>query len=242
MRKLVYASVLAAALAAAGAAVADVFGVTAARSTSATFAATTVATSRSSTCTADSDTLVATNARYTGTSTSSDSALNGPLTADLRSLIDTTTNVGTVTGRLRIDTADGRHTVADVTAIYDGGQLAGLATGRTGGGAQRLLANLSAGFSAAGGLTSGKLGGGSGGGSAVALTTGRCRTTPPERPARVAANGSVSAVSATSITVAGVTCTVPSSLSAKVTTLTVGSRASIRCQNGTLTHLAVARR
>jgi hypothetical protein len=62
---------------------------------------------------------------------------------------------------------------AQFTAVYDHGDVAGLATGH-GGERNALVGNLSAGFSTTGGFTGGKLGGGSAGGSAVLLAAGSC--------------------------------------------------------------------
>src|SRR5260370_1366328 len=76
--------------------------------------------------------------------------------------------------------------------------------------------------------------GGSAGGSAVELGPGKCEQTKPEHSE---AQGSVSAVSSTSITVAGLTCAVPSSLSAQMANVKVGDRVAIRCEvsNGATT-------
>ena len=49
---------------------------------------------------------------------------------------------------------------------------------------------------------------------------------------RSEARGTVGPVSATSITVAGLTCAVPASLQAKVATLTANERAEIHCMLG----------
>jgi len=91
-----------------------------------------------------------------------------------------------------------------------------------------LLGNLSSAFnsSSTGGFGSGKLGGGTSGGAAVELGPGRCEPTSAVKETSEA-RGTVAA-SGTSVTVASLTCTVPASLQAKVTSL-VGMRAEIHC-------------
>jgi hypothetical protein len=183
---------------------------------------------RTSTCTTDDGKAIAvTNARYTGTALG-DPDLAGAITIDAHSLINTTDDVGRVSGRLKIDVASGRDTAAAFDAIYDHGKLAGLAVGHAHDPGVRLLANLSAAFTASGGFTDGKIGGGTAGGSAIELGPARCKTTrtPKEKSE---ARGTVSAVSTTSITVAGLTCAVPADLAQKVGEVKVGDRAEIRC-------------
>jgi hypothetical protein len=235
-RALAVAAASVAALGAAGLAVAHgVDGTANVRSLAGTFAATTASKIQTSTCTtADNKTIVSTNAVYAGTATG-DADLTGPATLRARSTINTTDNVGVVSGTLRIDVASGRDTEAAFTGACSGGSVAGLAVGRAHDPGARLVANISASFSSSGGFTNGKIGG-SAGGASVELGVGRCqsvRTTPQKSEAR----GTVSAVSTTSITVAGLTCVVPTSLQSKVAKLTVNSRAEIHCAlvNGTNT-------
>src|SRR4051794_39407090 len=235
------------------------------RAVAGTFAATTASRVDTKTCTTtDGKTLVTTTGTYTGASTG-DADLTGTATLHARSTINTTDNVGVVSGSLKIDVASGRDTQADFSAVYSGGSLAGLGVGRghdpaaplvanlsagfTAAGrftsgkvgrgttpragrghgpAARLVANLSAGFTAAGGFTSGKIGGGTTAGAAVELGPGRCQTVKTVQQ-RSQARGTVSAVSPTSITVAGLTCTVPANLQTRVAKLAVNDRAEIHC-------------
>jgi stage V sporulation protein SpoVS len=194
-----------------------------------TFTATTVGNSQTRTCTTtDGKTISTTNATYTGTATSSAADLTGNATVQLRSTINTTDGVGVATGKLKI-AATGGDTVAHFDAVYDKGALAGLASGHAATPHAALLANLSATFSATGGLTDGKLGGGTAGGSAV--ETGPARCAPSKASSEtVTAHGSITAVSTTSITAAGVQCTIPSTLAGKLSSLlTLGARAEIKC-------------
>jgi hypothetical protein len=227
MRKLTLVLIAVVALVAAGIAVANGFeGTRTAKAVTGTFAATTVTKNETQTCTSsDGKAIARTNASYTGTATGPAAELTGPATVELHALVNTTDDVGAVSGTIKIDTAAGKNTTAHFDAVYDHGKLAGLATGHAGE-AVKLVANLSSGFSATGGLTDGKLGG-TAGGSAVELGPGKCVQTKPERSS---AEGTVSAVSSTSITVAGLTCAVPASLQAQIANVKVGDRAAIRCE------------
>jgi hypothetical protein len=199
-----------------------------ARAVTGTFTATTASKVQTRTCTTtDGKTLVTTNGTYTGTATG-DADLTGNATLRANSLINTTDNIGVVSGSLRIDVASGRDTQAQFDAVYTGGQIAGLATGHAHDPAARLVANVSAGFTGSGGFTSGKIGGGTAGGAAVELGPGRCQSTKTVNE-RSEAHGLITAVSSTSITVAGLTCAVPASLQSKVSGLTTGKVAEIKC-------------
>jgi hypothetical protein len=195
---------------------------------SGTLTATTVANSQTRSCTtSDGKTISTTNATYTGAATSSAADLNGNATFQLRSTINTTDGVGVATGKLKI-AASGGDTVAQFNGVYDHGTLVGLASGHAATPHAALLANLSASFSATAGLTNGKLGGAAGG-SAVETGSAKCAPTKKDNEA-LQAHGSVTAVSTTSITVAGVTCTIPASLAGKLSSLLiVGANAEIKC-------------
>jgi hypothetical protein len=229
VRRLIYAVASAAALAVAGLAVANSGSPQAIKTVSGTFTATSVSNSKTQTCTNADGTFTFTNARYAGMATSSEPGLNGPIALQVRSAINTTKNVGTVDGTLRIDPASGRRTEAHFSAVFVGGQLSGLAAGHAQDPYSRLLANLSAGFSPTGGFSNGHLGGTSGGG-AVETQPGRCRTPKPVKE-RSEARGTISALSATSITVGGLTCTVPADarLAAQLAKVKLGGQARIHC-------------
>jgi hypothetical protein len=192
-----------------------------------TFTATTVGNSQTHSCTtADGKTITSTNATYTGTATGA-ADLTGAATLQVRSRINTTDGIGVVNGKLTI-AASGGDTVGHFDAVYDHGNIAGTVSGHAAAPHVSLLGNLSAGFSATGGLTSGKIGGGTAGGSAVELASGSCESSKTGND-RSEAHGTVSAVSSTSITVAGLTCTVPAELAAKVGAVKVNDRAGIKC-------------
>jgi hypothetical protein len=197
------------------------------KSVAGTFTAASASTSTRTCTTSDGKTIAVTNGRYAGTA-AGDPDFAGPIRIDARSMINTTDNVGTVEGRLRIDVASGEDTVAHFAAVYDHGRLAGLAAGRAHDPHVKVLANLSAGFTAAGGFADGKLGGTTGG-SAVELGPARCEP-QKERAEKSEARGTVSALSQTSITVAGLTCAIPADMAQRVNAaVKVGDRAEIRC-------------
>ena len=227
MRKLILVSTVLVALVVAGLAVGKgLNGTKSATAVAGTFTATTASNVETRTCTtSDGKAIAVTHATYTGTAAGA-ADLTGPATLRVHSLINTTDDVGSVRGTLKIDTATDKNTAAQFDAVYDHGKLAGLASGHARNEPARLLANLSAGFSAAGGFTDGKLGGGTAGGSAVFLGPGRCVSTPKESSS---AHGSVSAVSSASISVAGLTCDVPASFAAQIADVKVGDRLEIRC-------------
>lgn len=169
MRKLLLVALGLVALAVAGIALADGSG-SGVTSVTGTFTATTVSHSEQQSCTATAGkTIQSTTATYTGTA-AGDASLAGDVTVHARSVIDTTADLGTVQGSVQIGGGEARF-----SAVYDHGKLAGLLTGHVGGkdAHSALLANVSAGFSATGGFTGGKIGA-SDGGSAIALTVGDC--------------------------------------------------------------------
>jgi len=227
-RTLVLAAAAVTALAAAGIAVGHgLDGPGSVKEVAGTFSATTVARSSSRTCTTpDGKTIVTTDGTYTG-SASGDPTLTGNATIRAHSTVDTTDGIGVVSGTLRIDAGSGGDTEARFDAVVKGGQIAGLASGRTHNPSAKLLANLSSDFGATTGFANGKLGGTSGG-SAAEVGAGSCKRSTSDRETS-RASGTVTAASATSITVAGLTCSVPAGLQALVASLTVGARAEISC-------------
>lgn len=227
MRRLIWIAAAAFGLLGAGIAVAHEGHANSVKAVTATFTATTASNVRTDTCTGTDGTYTTTRGHWTGTA-AGDPTLAGTATVDAEILVGPAGD-GTVSGRLRIDGAN--HTSAGFDAVIDSkGNLAGLAEGHGSAPWNRLIANLSANWTSTGGFTAGKLGGATTGGNAVVLTSGGCRPASSSKPETIEAHGTVTAASATSITVAGVTCTVPSTLSAKVVALHVNTdRAEIKC-------------
>jgi hypothetical protein len=236
-RTIAFAAATAVALVAAGLAVAHGLDSGASvRALAGTFDAKTASRLDTRTCTtADGKTIVTTTGVYTGAA-AGDADLAGNATLRARSVINTTDNVGVVSGSLRIDVASGRDTVADFSAVYSGGSIAGLAVGRAHDPSARLVANISAGFGSTTGFSGGKIGGGTGAGAAVEVGPGRCQTVKTV-PQKSEARGTITALPPGSITVAGLTCTVPPNLQDRVSKLAVNDRAEIHCElvNGTNT-------
>ncbi len=226
MRRLMFIAATALVLVGAGIAVAHEGNGKSIKQVSATFTATTASNVRTSTCTATDGTYAMARGDYTGTATGTDPTVSGNASVSAESVINTTTGFGTVDGKLRIDTADGKHTVARFDAVYSKGHIAGLAEGRGSESWNKLVANLSADYTAAGGFANGKLGGTTGG-DAVEVSSGGCNPTSSPKPETIEAHGAITAVSATSITVAGVTCTVPTTIS--TTALHIGDRVELKC-------------
>ena len=230
MRRLTFAAVVLIALGATGYAVAHgIEGAKSAKAVAGTFTATAASTSTRTCTTTDGKTIVVTDGKYTGLG-AGDPDLTGTITLRTRSTVNTTDSVGVVQGRLKIDVANARDTEAEFDAVYDHGTIAGLAEGRAHDPRAKLIANLSAGFDPAAGFTNGKLGGATAGGSAVELSSSNgCR--PSEtRPEKSQARGTISALSSTSITVAGLTCAIPADKSTDVNArFKQGDTASIAC-------------
>lgn len=238
MRKFTLAAALLVALTATSVAVAHgIGGAKTATSVAGTFTAT-AGKVTSQTCTStDGKTIVVTTGDYSGSATGS-TDLTGAIKLHARSVINTTDDVGTVTGQFRID-QNGRDTRAAFASVYDHGTISGLADGRVHQPSARLVSNLSATFSPASGFTNGKLGGDTAGGSAVEVSNvaAPCRGAIPPT-ARTEARGQISALSADSITVSGLTCGIPSAASADVNKrFKTGDTVEIRCTyaNGQLT-------
>jgi hypothetical protein len=200
-------------------------GAPTARSLTGTFSATAGSTKTNTCTTTDGKTITITRATYTGNA-AGDPDLAGPIKLEARSVLNTTDGVGTVEGSLRIDVASGEDTKAHFAAVYDHGKLAGLASGYAHEPHAKLVANISADFSAAG-FANGKIGA-SAGGSAVEVGNARCKSTR-QQSEKSRAVGTVSALTSSSITVAGLTCSIPPALAAKTAALKVGDRAEIEC-------------
>lgn len=208
-----------------------------AKAVAGTFSAAAGTVNSRSCTTTDGKTIVVTSGTYTGTATG-DADLTGAVTIRARSVINTTDNVGTVEGDLRV----GDHTHAAFSGVYSGGSVAGLAFGRAPSGG--LLGNVSATFSATTGFTNGKVGGGTAGGAAVEIAPGGCNASGSNSE-KSHAEGTVSALSASSITVAGLTCAIPPAMSADVNAkVKQGDAVEIECAlaNGVSTLTKVEKR
>jgi CHRD domain-containing protein len=138
------------------------------------FAATSVSESHSSTCTAGDGNYQDTTATYTGTATSSDARLSGPLKIRAHSVVNTTSGLGWLDGSWRVRGAAAGSS-GTLHAAIAGGNLAGSIVGEGSRPEAKLVASIQAAFTQAGGLSSGKLGAGGGPGAGVLYTRGDCR-------------------------------------------------------------------
>jgi hypothetical protein len=206
------------------------FGAKSVSAVAGTFTATTVSDARTSTCTNADGTWTRVDATYTGTA-AGDPDLAGPVRLSVRALVNTTKNLGTVTGTLRIDTA-GADTKASFEAVYAGGKLAGFAEGRAHDPGAKLYANVSGSYSPTGGFTNGKLGGGTDAGSAIELAAGECAQQPAQQ-ATLRIQGTVVSASATALVVKSgsdqVSCAVAPAQAAAVTKLQAGQSVTASC-------------
>jgi hypothetical protein len=237
MRKLTFAIAALVALAATSIAVAHgIDGAKTATAVSGTFSAAPSGAVTTRTCTTtDNKTITIADAKYTGTAVSTNADLAGVITLRARSVINTTDNVGTVKGAYRIDVASGGDTVGAFSTVYDHGTIAGWTDGRAHTPFARLLGNLSATFAATTtGFQGGKIGGDTASGSAIELGPTSCKPTKPPTE-KSEARGTVSSITGTSITVADLTCQIPTAVSADVNNrLKQNDRAEIHCsvENG----------
>jgi hypothetical protein len=237
MRRLIWIAATVLVLVGAGIAVAHDNNGKSIKLVSAGFTATTASNVRTDTCTATDGTYTTTHGRWTGTATGD---LSGNATIDAEILVTPTLD-GTVSGKLRIDGTDHTTTVAQFDAVIDAkGNLAGLAEGHGSADWNKLIANLSANWSATAGFTGGKLGGGTTGGNAVEISSGGCRPAKPAKPETIELKGAVTIGTGT-VTVAGVVCTVPSTLTTDVAKLSNGDHVDLTCTvsggTNTLSHV-----
>jgi hypothetical protein len=178
-----FAAALVASLAVAGAAVADA-GPATTTQVSATFYANTLVSNSSQSCTAaGGDAYQVNRERFTGTASSSDARLAGAVTVDVVSVIDTTKNLGWLSGDLRVATTTPGGLHAHLTAVDVNGTAQGFVTGD--GGGLRLAGSFSGTFSTTGGFGSSTapvaIGSGTGTNTAL-LTSGSCAPPPPPPP------------------------------------------------------------
>ena len=169
------------ALAVAGVAIAG--GPSTTNPVSATFNATTVVKKNVQTCTGADGTYEITHATYAGTSTSADPSLNGPIRIDIKSVYNTTKNLGWLNAKLQFDgTTPGGKAHGNLSAVNAGGQLHGFVSGQETAPGKHLLANVSASFAGATGFGSGQLGTGTAINTAVVFS-GSCKAAEPQKPA-----------------------------------------------------------
>lgn len=166
-------AVVAAVLTVVGIALADDSAPGSTDSVAATFTAATVSDLETQTCTGSDGTYQITKASYSGDSTSSDPRLAGKVTIRVRSVYNTTKNLGWVEGKLEVDNASKKSAEGNLTAVDAGGALAGFVKGKAGDPKGKLFANVSATFDSATGFMAGQLGAGSSPDTAI-VASGPC--------------------------------------------------------------------
>lgn len=167
-----------AALAAAGVAVAA-HRAQSTQAASATFTATTVSHVKATTCTVPGSgghVFDQTIATYTGTASSSDGRLNGPLTIRAHSVVDASTGLGWLQGTFRVRGSSGASHGTLHAAVASGnavGSVVGVANKPHG----KLVATFAAAFTpgSSGGFSAGNLGGGSVAGAGIVFQHGACK-------------------------------------------------------------------
>jgi hypothetical protein len=189
-RRVLLAGAAVVALAAAGIAIAGPGTPASTSLVSATFFANTLVRSHSDTCTpaAPADAYTSTDAVFTGSASSADTRLAGPITIDVKSVYDTTKNVGSLKGNVDIQTATPPgHFHARLTAVNVNGAVQGWLDGNLGDGSH-FIGGFTATFSPTGGFSSSgtpaTIGSGSGTNTAI-VWTGNCnqpKPTPPSPP------------------------------------------------------------
>jgi hypothetical protein len=188
-RIVVPAALLAAALAAAGVSAGALHRTQSTSSAAATFDAGTVSQQSSRACTSTDGTYLETTATYTGTASSSDPRLSGPLRIRAHSVVNTTTGLGWVEGAFRVRD-DGGGVRGTLRAAVAGGRAAGTVEGRAGGPAGKLVASVAGGFTPDHGFASGSLGStGSANGIGVVFQRGACTNAKHVRTVYVAGLG-----------------------------------------------------
>jgi hypothetical protein len=187
-RHVLLASAAVVALAAAGIAIAGLGAPAGTSLVSATFFANTLVRSHSDACTpaAPADAFTSTDAVFTGTASSSDPRLAGPITIHVKSVYDSTKNVGSLKGDVDIQTSTtppGRFD-ARLTAVNVNGAVQGWLDGNLGDGS-RFAGSFSAAFSPTGGFSSsgtpGTIGSGTGTNTAI-VWNGNCSRPKPAPP------------------------------------------------------------
>lgn len=233
-RTIVIGVAIAAALSTAGLALATM----SASGISATTATFNAAKERSETrtCTGNGDTYEITNGRYAGTVDFADpnSALDGPVRIQVRTVLNKTKGIGYVEGWLRIKDDDRRGHGRFVGTLDGSGNVDGFVQGRVNREYAVLLGSMSAKFSADGGFTEGKIG--SGTTSLPAVLVGRpCRDSKPAGIAvRLVVKGTVSKLD-TSITVdpkdktPAQTCEIKAGTSPSLEGVGVGTEVEMAC-------------
>jgi len=139
------------------------------------FAATTVANSHTLSCTGADGSYRDTNATYTGTAGSSNTALDGPLVIKAHSVVDTTSGLGWLDGSFKIKGGDGQGNLeGTIRATVVDGKLGGAVNGDLDSPNGKLIATVAGSFDQTGGFSNGSLGNGDSTEAAIVFERGSC--------------------------------------------------------------------
>lgn len=169
------------------------------KAVSATFTAATAVKAETRACTGADGAYEIVKATYSGTATSTEASLTGPVELKVTSVYNTTTKIGRLEGRLKIGEGESRS-YAKLWAVNTDGALDGFVYGEAGHRDSALLGSLTAGWTRGGGFTDGKVGTGSSANAAV-LAGKPCSGKPAGTSVRLTVKGTVDAISDTSISV-----------------------------------------
>jgi hypothetical protein len=203
------------------------------------------------TCSGPDGNYEITSGRYTGTAVGSD-PLNGPIVLHVKSVYNTTENLGWIEGSFQIRRGgdDLRSHGRFWGTLGAGGAVNGFVHGLVNRNAAALFGGLTATFSPSGGFSSGKLGGG-GGQVNAAVTAGRpCVATKTTVVVKLIAQGRVEALSGSSITVkprdgsSAQTCAIKPNVSGSTRGIEAGDTVEMRCGivDGAMTLLRLRKR
>ncbi len=167
------------------------------------FTATTVENAQTRTCTGSDGTYEISYARYTGTATSSNADLAGPVALRVKSVYNTTKKLGWLEGSFRVkDGEDERNGHGRFVAVNTAGVVDGFLSGRVNRQYAAIAGSLVATFSATGGFTNGQIGGGAAGPNTAIVAGKPCDGRPAKPAVKLVVSGTVDPTStATSIVV-----------------------------------------
>jgi len=185
-------------------------------------------------CTGTDGTYKIMNGQWTGTASSSNARLAGPLTIRGKLAVNQNTGAGWLVGHLRIAGDERRDAGGDLRGVIAGGKLSGFLSGLVRD--QGVIYGSVSATVAVSGFSDGQIGGGTVVPAAVVIDHDGCPTIPPPAQPRPRADmhGTVSAVSQSSLTVKqangnSLTCVVGSDQAATVARLKVGDTAFVKC-------------
>jgi hypothetical protein len=169
---------------------------------SATFSATTVDRSHVRTCTGPDGNYEIAHLKLSGTATSSSEALNGPVVFWVKSVYNTTKQLGYLEGWMRVRAGeDERNAHGRFFAVNTNGTLDGFVHGRVNWRYAALYASVGGSFSLAGGIANGTVGSGTATNAGVFFGGGHCRPVKERPSLKLIVKGDVESVDSSQITI-----------------------------------------